>query len=166
MVFICLGGGESHNYGTDSICSCTYKYEGHADNCRGSWMTAMAWEILWLFGCTQNCSHYPSTNGSDDQLYPTNNKACTTNCSKAFSSKEIVKPCSLSSPPYRKEDYQCTAWVQHRVGASDTTHTSPHHNRGAMTTWWLCLLCHTRNWRGRGLLWQNKIASTPVMNLE
>ena len=153
-----LGEGESHNYGTDYVCSCTYKYKGHAGNCRGLWMTAIAWEILPLFGCMWNCSHYPSTNCLDDQLCPTNDKDCATNCSKAFPSKEAVKSHSFTAPPYRlEEDYQCTAWVQRRGGASDTAHTAPHRNRGAMTTCWLCPLCHTRNQRGRGIFWQKKM---------
>lgn len=58
----------------------------------------MEWEIFLLFVCIWNGFHYPSTNCSDNLLYPSNNKAFATNCSKTFPSKEFGKIHLLTAP--------------------------------------------------------------------
>lgn len=164
--FICLGAEESHNYGTDYVCSCTYKYEGHADNCRGLWITVTAWEILLLFVCIWNCSHYPSNNCLDSQLCPTNNTACATNCSKASPGKEVAKLHSLTVPPYRLGGLS-----GHGVGAASggslwrSTDSSPPQQGTYDIMLTLPTVSHKKPVRERHILAEEN-ASPPVMNLE
>lgn len=150
-LFLCLGAGKSYNYDTDYILSCTYKYEGHADNCRGVLTTGMALEILLLFVCVLNCFQYLCTNCLDNWLYHTNNKASVTNCSKVFPSKEFVKILLLTAPLYIRREGLSVQSLGAAQGGSLWRNTQLPPWRGNL---WQCV--HTRHLKERGIFWQKK----------
>lgn len=75
-----------------------------------------------------------------------------------FRRSDMLGEAAASPYPFcpSSRHYQCTAWVQHRMGASDAGPGAPRHHGGAVTTCRLCPLRHTREQAETGILWWKK----------